>query len=93
MTDTKLPPMPPSDQGAFERNHFDNYYRRSAREFWKDAEIIRIKDEPMEKCHHEFKVTPTGAQCRRCNFGLMGQIEVREGKLFINNEPIVFDAL
>lgn len=82
MVDTTLPPMPPSDDGSLARNHYDGFYKRSSREFWKDNKVITIKDEPFKKCDHEFKVVFNGAKCVKCHFGLTGPIEVKDGKLY-----------
>lgn len=83
-----LPPLPPSDQESLDRNRFDGFYRVKARDFWGDAEIHRIDDTPPVKCEHEFKGVQGGVRCQKCNVGLLGPIEVREGKLFSNGEPI-----
>lgn len=79
--DNKLPPLPPSDQDSLEHNAF-------AREFWKENQITRIEDKPMNKCEHDFKYAPGGAECKKCHFGLTGPLEVRLGKLFYKGEPI-----
>ena len=82
MLDKTLPPMPPSDNGSLTRNHYDSFYKRGAREFWQGNRVESIKDEPFQKCDHEFKVVPNGAKCVKCHFGLMGPIEVKDGKLY-----------
>jgi hypothetical protein len=56
--------------------------------FWKEAEVIVVEDTPLKKCEHQFKSIPEGAQCIRCHFGLMGIFDVREGKLFHNNQEL-----
>jgi len=88
--DEQLPPMPPSDLGSLERNHYDSFYKISSRSFWKDNEVIRIKDEPIKKCHHKFEMIPTGVKCSKCHFGLIGPLKVRDGRLFYKGNQIVF---
>ena len=83
-----LPPMPPSDEGSLQRNKYDGFYRIRAREFWGDNEINMIKTTEQKKCSHEFEAMPTGARCSKCNFGLIGSIEVRDGKLFHDSKPL-----
>lgn len=56
--------------------------------FWGDNEINKFDEPEYEKHEHEFKRTPEGAECVKCHFGLIGPIEVRDGKLFHNNEPL-----
>ena len=80
--------MPPSDQDALDKNKYDGFYKVRARDFWGDNEINRIEPEKKAKCEHEFKATPTGAECSKCGFGLIGPIEVKDGKLFSNNKPL-----
>lgn len=82
MTD-KLPPLPPSDIGSLERD-------KGAREFWKNNQIIREEEKPFKKCDHEFKVVPNGVQCVKCHFGLMGPLEVKDGKLYHKGEKLPF---
>ena len=89
----KLPPLPPSDEASLEKNHYDAYYRVNSRNFWKDAEINRIPDEPVKTCDHEFQRTRTGVECRKCHFGLIGALEVRDGHLFIRGEQVNFSTL
>ena len=88
--DDVLPPMPPSDMGAMEQNHYDSYYKYKARDFWKNAEITRIVDKPMKKCTHEFERTQSGVKCKKCNFGLIGFFEVRGGYLYIEGKKVNF---
>jgi hypothetical protein len=88
MADHVLPPLPPSDSGSLARNHFDGYYKRSARDFWKDNRVETIPETPFKKCDHEFKMVVNGAQCVKCHFGLTGPIEVRDGKLYHNGEKL-----
>lgn len=83
-----LPPMPPSDEDSIARNHYDGFYKRSARGFWGENEVIRIPVTKDEKCNHEFISKPNGAECQKCHFGLVGKIEVRSGKLFYKGEQI-----
>jgi len=79
-----LPPLPPSDGDSLMRN-------RGARNFWGDAEIIKIPDNPIKKCKHEFVNTQEGIRCTRCNFGLLGgQLYAKDGKAYAQGEPIKF---
>lgn len=79
--DNKLPALPGSDQKTLETNGF-------ARDFWKGNQVTRIEDKEMEKCTHEFKSVQGGAECQKCHFGLLGQFEVRSGKLFFGGELV-----
>lgn len=88
MTVNHLPPMPASSGRAIEWNIKDGYYGVKARDFWDKAEVIREEIGPDIKCDHEFKVMPTGAQCSKCNFGLIGPIEVKEAKLFYKGKRL-----
>lgn len=84
-----LPPLPPSDQEALDKNKFDGFYQVKARDFWRDAEINRMDDTPMKKCTHEFKTATDGVECEKCHFGLVANnIEIRNKKLFYKGEPI-----
>jgi len=84
MSNVPLPPLPPSDGESLQRN-------RAARNFWGEAEIIRIPDTPAPKCEHEFVNTQEGIRCTRCNFGLLGgQLEARNGQAFVQGEPLRF---
>lgn len=90
MVDKPLPPLPPSDVASLSQNTYDGFYQRRAREFWGENEITRIRVEPDKRCDHEFIAIPSGAQCTKCRYGLIGHIEVREGKLFHNGDQIRF---
>ena len=79
--DNKLPPLPGSDQVTLEHN-------KEARDFWKGNQITRIEETEMKKCSHNFTYAVGGAKCTKCNFGLLGQIEVHDGKLFYEGKPI-----
>ena len=83
-----LPPLPPSDPGAIERNSYDSNYDVRAREFWKGNQIIREEEKPFKKCNHEFKMVVNGVKCVKCHFGLMGPLEVKNGKLFHKGEKL-----
>ena len=84
MANRPLPPLPPSDGDSLIRN-------RAARNFWGDAEIIRINDTPAPKCDHEFINTKGGVRCTKCNFGLLGgQLEAKDGQVFVQGKPINF---
>lgn len=83
-----LPALPPSDEQALQANRYDGFYKVTPRGFWSDNEIIRIPDVPMKKCDHDFNSVKGGVRCKKCNFGLLGDLEVRTGKLYYNNEPL-----
>ena len=88
--DKVLPPLPPSDAGSLEKNSYSGFYNWKARDFWGPNEVTRIEITPDKKCQHEFKATPRGAECTKCHFGLMGPIEVKEGRLFHKGDQIKF---
>jgi len=79
-----LPPLPPSDGDSLQMN-------RAARNFWGEAEIIRIPDTPTKKCNHEFINNEGGIRCTKCNFGLLGgQLTAKNGVAYAQGEPIKF---
>ena len=88
-----LPPLPPSDPGSLGRNHYDHFYNRSSRSFWKDASIEYIKT-PMEKCKHYFEQNEGSYICKKCHFGLQGGngLTSTDGKLFYQGQPIPVGA-
>jgi hypothetical protein len=88
MNNKVLPPLPRSDTGAFEKHTFDYFYKRSSQGFWGDNEIIRIEVGPMVKCEHEFVQSGHEVQCQKCHFGLIGPLEVQDGKLFFRGAPL-----
>ena len=88
MDNQVLPPMPPSDDESLAKNRYDGFYKTTAREMWADAQIIRIEDKPYEKHEHNFAAAQGGAKCTKCHFGLLGQFEIQNGKLFYKGEPI-----
>lgn len=87
MTDT-LPAIPSSSGMAFDRNYHDGFYDVKARDFWGSNTVVREEVQPFQKCEHEFRATPTGAECSKCRFGLIGPIEVKDGKLHHNGQPL-----
>lgn len=89
---SRLPPMPPSDTGSLNRNHYDGFYKRTSRDFWRDNEINYIKDNPVDPCEHDFISKGTNAECIKCHFGLTMTVGlmVKEGKLFYRDESIEF---
>lgn len=89
-----LPPLPPSDNQSLENNPYDTRYGYRAQEFWRGAEIIRVEDKPMVPCDHEFIFNTGGIICKKCHFGLLGtDFDIRDGKLFVNGEPVRFSKL
>jgi len=78
---SNLPPLPPSDKESLMRD-------KEAREFWKNNQVIREEERPFKKCDHEFKVISNGVQCVRCNFGLTGPLEIKNGKLYHNGKKL-----
>uniref|UniRef100_A0A6M3LC74 Uncharacterized protein n=1 Tax=viral metagenome TaxID=1070528 RepID=A0A6M3LC74_9ZZZZ len=77
----KLPALPGSDQKTLEHN-------KEAAEFWKNNQITRIEDTEIKKHEHKFISAPGGTICTVCNFGLLGQIEVKQNKLFYKGEAV-----
>ena len=86
-----MPPLPPSDPGSLASNHYDRFYNRSSRDFWKDAHVEYIKT-PMNKCKHYFEQNESSYSymCKACGFGLQAGngLTLKEGKLFYHNEAI-----
>lgn len=84
-----LPPLPPSDQESMDNNRYDGFYKVRTRNFWADAEIIRIDNTPPKKCEHKFTYVSGGVKCGKCHFGLAGPgLEVQNGKLFHKGKQI-----
>lgn len=90
----QLPPMPPSDPGSLETNHYDHFYGRSSRSVWKGNEVNYIKDEPMKKCTHNMVPKGANIECTKCNFGLLAGVGLRahNGKLFYRDTEITFET-
>jgi hypothetical protein len=88
-----LPPMPPSDQDALDRNKYDGFYKVKARDFWGENEIHRIPDQKPVSCEHEFTTVSGGIMCTKCSFGLLGVgLSVKDGKALAQGKPISFPA-
>jgi len=89
MTNGKtLPPLPASDEKAISTNSFNPYYKTRARSFWGDNEIVRERPKAFKKCNHYFVQKPNSAECKKCNFGLLGFFEVQKGKLYHEGKVI-----
>lgn len=88
MVNSFLPPLPASDADSLDRNKYDGFYKVKSRDFWGDNVIERIEEKPNVKCTHEFMYTEGGAECKKCHFGLLGPLEIQNGKLFFKGEPI-----
>jgi hypothetical protein len=89
MPDGVLPPLPPSDRDALDKNKYDGYYKVKSRDFWGENEINRVEEEPMKKCDHEFIKSVDGVKCVKCHFGLIGStLTIQDKKLFFKGEPI-----
>ena len=41
---------------------------------------IVIPDTPTKKCNHVFVFAGDGCVCKKCNMGLMGVLELKNGK-------------
>lgn len=83
-----LPPMPPSDDEALAKNKYDSFYKLTSRDFWGENKVIKIEETPMTKCEHKFIPNEGGVLCTKCKMGLLGQIEVQDGKLFYKGEQV-----
>lgn len=88
MDNDRLPPLPPSDRESLDRNKFDGYYEVRARDFWGENRLLHIEETENVICKHEFRLATGGVKCQKCHFGLIGQIDVQDGKLFYQGEPI-----
>lgn len=76
MDNRPLPPLPGSDGDSLIKS-------KTARDFWAGNEINRIIIEPQtRKCDHKFKYTSDGVECIQCHMGMLGQLEIRNSKLF-----------
>ena len=91
MSDGLLPPLPASDPESVSDNKYSPFYKRSSGEFWREAYVEQIKQEPGQNCQHEFNKTEDGVLCEKCHFELKGNgLMVKDKKLFINNEEVKF---
>lgn len=78
----KLPPLPGSDPISMKR--------WAVQDFWEGNEINKIEVSDFKKCEHRFKITPTGAKCRKCNFGLIEQsLEIKDEHLYHRGKLII----
>lgn len=89
-----LPPLPASDPESLARGHFDNFYLRSSRDFWKGANIEYIRDEIPIRCEHNFVLEKGEVKCKKCNIGFIMNIglSVVQGKLIYKNKQIAFPS-
>jgi hypothetical protein len=61
-------------------------------EYWKDAEVIKIKLEDTPSCDHYFKrVSGTQAECRKCRIGyfLTPEFEIKKGHIYTGEELVI----
>lgn len=88
----KLPPLPPSDAGAMQRNHFDGFYKRTSREFWSDAQVTSNRVQEFKKCQHYLMKENNEARCTICHVGWVvpDSFHTHEGKLFDGATPLQF---
>ena len=84
----KLPPLPPSDQKSLAHNGYNNFYGYKTREFWGKNQISHEKIEDFKECNHFFERKGPMVECKKCHFGLLGALEISNGKLFYKGEPI-----
>lgn len=88
MAENKLPPLPASDQTSLNRNIFNSFYEIGSKDFWAQNEVTYNEVKEFEKCDHYFEQKGPDAICKKCFFGLSGQFEIRDGKLYHLGEPI-----
>ena len=92
MAENTLPPLPPSDNESLTKNRFDGYYQVRSRDFWELNAVSSFAVIEPKKCDHEFCPHEGGAICTKCHFGLLGQFEIYDRKLFYKGEPIKFNV-
>jgi len=83
-----LPPIPGSDEETLKFNRMDPFYQVKPREIWDRNKIVREEPEEFKKCKHYFISKPGSAECKHCGFGLVGNFEVQDGKLFHQGKAI-----
>ena len=90
--DQKLPPLPPSDAESLRKNQYDSFYKRGAREFWGENEIVREELREFNKCDHYFESRNSEVRCKHCHIGFQitnQALTIKDGKLFLNNEIVL----
>jgi hypothetical protein len=88
----KLPPLPPSDAGSMQRNHYDPYYKRTSRDFWNEAQITQNRVQEFPKCQHYLMKENNEARCTLCHVGWVvpDSFHTQDGKLFDGATPLQF---
>ena len=87
---SKLPPLPASDEISLNRNKYNNFYEQGSKEFWGQNEITYNEIKPFKKCNHFFRQQIGEAICEICHFGLYGVFDIRDGIIYHMGEPMVF---
>lgn len=90
--DSALPPLPPSDPGAMNRNYYDGFYKRASREFWGESQVTQTKLEDFKKCEHYLMKTNNEARCNKCHVGWIvpDSFHIQDGKLFDGETQLQF---
>lgn len=86
-----LPPLPASDESSLNSNNYDGFYDVRSRDFWGQNKIVSRKVDPFTKCKHFFIKYEDRAQCSKCNMGIFGNFDIRDGILYMRGEPVKFE--
>jgi hypothetical protein len=83
-----LPPLPPSDEKSIVWNQRDSFYDVRARDFWGKNQIVREIVKDYEKCNHYFIRKGSEVECKKCHFGLICELEIKDGQLIYEGKPL-----
>ncbi len=89
MAERKLPNLPGSAEEDLKRNRYNSFFRKTSREFWKEAEIEHTELENLKDCDHYFFYTKSGVECKKCRMGLNGTLKIRKGKIYYKNQKLL----
>lgn len=85
----KLPDLPGSSDDALRKNEFHQFFRKTPRDFWQEAEISHTEVKELPKCNHYFQYAKRGVECKNCHMGLMGHLDIKKGKLFYKGQELL----
>ena len=79
----KLPDLPGSTDEDLRRNPYHGFYKKKARDVWDQAVIQHPEVGEVKKCDHVFEYSKDGVECKKCHMGLIGQLNIIDGKLVL----------
>lgn len=87
---SRLPALPGSDPETLGKNIPDSFYKKKPRDIWSGE--INISKKDSNRCAHYFEMTETGAECKKCRWGLLGkELTAKNGDLYAKNEKVLWN--